>query len=432
MTEKHGFFPNPSFNNFNVNTNHPLIPNSHECVVYKKYVSIHSEDRDITKYPNASQFEIEIPEDLLNVLTIRLSNWSFPSNYSAFSVLNSNVTMTFQITKPYNPGEYMVDSNPLQNAIFSFLFLNSNTNYSITIESGFYNPQQMVTELTNKFNYAITQAITTYFTQQSVLDPEYTTLLNQFSANGGYTSFTIVYNNVSQKIWFGNNSDGFVLTNQTLIDNINNNSNFVCYNPTGLLPPNSILPDFSNWGLPAYLGLTSCNTSASFIQDTTPRFYYGDVNPGDNGYWLLPNSSLPGSQVYYLESPNTINLFGNSYIYMEIDGLNCIDETSPYNLNKFTMQTNQTNGICNSSFAKIAIPTTPTSQWFDRDQEPYKMFLPPAERIRRLKIKMRYHNGELVNFGNCNYSFLLEFTLTQQQIERKFNNWGYKLRGLGV
>ena len=45
-------------------------------------------------------------------------------------------------------------------------------------------------------------------------------------------------------------------------------------------------------------------------------------------------------------------------------------------------------------------------------------FLPPAERIRRLKIKFRYHNGQLVDFANFPYSFNLEFTLVNPQIIR--------------
>jgi hypothetical protein len=104
---------------------------------------------------------------------------------------------------------------------------------------------------------------------------------------------------------------------------------------------------------------------------------------------------------------------------MEIDGLNCIDETSPYNISNFTLTTNKTNGVVNSSFAKIPVPTTPMSQWFDKDSNTYKLFLPPAERIRKLKIKIRYHNGQIVNFGVFNYSFTLEFSLyTSQQLRQ--------------
>jgi hypothetical protein len=109
---------------------------------------------------------------------------------------------------------------------------------------------------------------------------------------------------------------------------------------------------------------------------------------------------------------------GEAFMYMEIEGQNCIDETQPFNVSKFTLTTNQTNGIVNSSFAKLGIPTAPLSQWFDRDSFPYKLYNPPAERIRRLRIKLRYHNGRLVDFGVFNYSFMLQFTLISPQILR--------------
>ena len=35
------------------------------------------------------------------------------------------------------------------------------------------------------------------------------------------------------------------------------------------------------------------------------------------------------------------------------------------------------------------------------------------------KIKVRYHNGELANFGVFNYSFVIEFTLQMPQMLRK-------------
>ena len=106
-------------------------------------------------------------------------------------------------------------------------------------------------------------------------------------------------------------------------------------------------------------------------------------------------------------------------MYLEIDGLNCIDETQPYNESKFNATTNKTNGIVNSSFAKLAIPTTPISQWFDKNSVPFKWYYPPAERIRRLRIKIRYHNGRLVNFGVFNFSFMLQFTIMNPQILRQ-------------
>ena len=389
---------------FNVNETHALIPNSQNYTFYKKYVSIHSEDRDYIKYPNSCLFEIELPEDYLNVSSVRLADWTFPANYSTFSPISSNITMTFIINTPYNPGEHEFN-DPLQNAVFEALYNYKGSYYKLIIEEGFYNPNQMATELTNKFNESVNNVIKKYFTENGYID-----LLNQFVSNGGYNQFVIVYNNVGQKLWFGNKSSGFILTNSTSVIKDYLTDNTKCSNPQ--------LPDYSSWGLPGYLGLERCDTPSTSVVDFVPRFYYGDVYSGDNGYWLLPD--LPGAQVSFLDATYKINLLGVSYMYMEIDGLNNIDETSPYNISSFTLTTNKTNGIVNSAFAKMAVPTTPMSQWFDRESQPYKLYLPPAERIRKLKIKIRYHNGQLVNFGVFNYSFTLEFCLYSSQQIRDY------------
>jgi hypothetical protein len=387
----------PFMNNLNSSSNHPLIANTNEYAIYRKYVSIHSEDRDILKWPNPALFEIELPEDITNVATVRLSAWTFPANYNTFSLSTSNVAMTFKIEKPYNPGEHMF-SDPLANAIFVALNAHIDKQFLCIISEGFYNPTQIVTELTNRFNTAVSKYIINYFT----LNPAYTSFIQPFKNLGGYQEFVIVYNTVQQRIWFGNRSSSFVLTNDTntILDSLA--SDLKCIR--------NQLPDFSNWGLPQNIGLTRCETSSISNPDSTPRFYYGDVFPGDDGYWLLPNPDLPGSQVYYIECPFKINLMGEAYFYLDVDQFNCIDETSPYNLSKFTMQTNETNGIVNSSIAKIAVPTTPISQWFDKESQPYKLYLPPAERIRRMRVKLRYHNGQLVDFGKFNFTFTLEFT----------------------
>lgn len=404
---------------YNVNTSHPLIPNQQEYMFYNKYVSIHSEDRDIIKYPNSSEFEIELPEDMLNVSAIRLVQWTFPANYNTFSITNNNVLFAFKIPNPYNPGEFGV-SNDLAFKIFEALFTSVNHIYTFIIEEGFYNPLQMATEMTNKMNSVVTQKILNYFTEKGWTDS--ITLLNDI---GGYTRFIVVYNNVSQKLWFGNNVDGFILVNEVGILT-NEISETLC------IREKTSLPDASNWGLAGYLGLTRCNTKSisSFDLNTlaeaskingvaVPRFYYGDVTPGDNGYWLLPNTDLSGSVVHWVEPPFKINLMGEAFLYMDLTGHNCIDETKPYNLSAFTLETNQTNGVVDSAFAKIGVPTTPISQWFDRDSIPYKYYYPPAERIRRLKIRIRYHNGKVATFGVFNYSFMLQFTLMVPQILRE-------------
>jgi len=397
------FNPDYITNGYNLHAGHPIQPNAQEYMSYTKHVSIHSEDRDIIKYPNSSLFEIEMPADINNVVSVRLLSWTFPANYSTFSETFNNLIMIFQITTPYNPAEHLV-SDPMSEAIYQCLFT-QNENYAIFIEQGFYTQTQMATELTNKFNEAVTKRIKTYLTNNS---PD---LLATFTS---YDRFVVVYNQVQQNIWFGNTTDGFTLLNDVTFARSQGFSNLQCAQNIG-----NLLPDFSNWGLPANLGLTRENASATSKLDFSPRFYYGDVTCGDDGYWLLPNESLPGSQVYYVECPYKINLMGPAYIYMEINGLNNIDETSPYDFTTFTKETNETNGRVNSSFAKMAIPTTPLSQWFDNNSIPYKYFNPPADRMRRLAIKIRFHNGKLADFNSFPWSFMLEFGVLQPQILRR-------------
>ena len=131
--------------------NHPLINNSNQYFLVKKYISIHSEDRDVTKYPNPSEFEIMLPQEYLNVASARLYSWSFPANYNVFSVETYNVNMTFRFVSLYNPGEFNV-SDELLEGIFAALYSFQDREFIVTIEPGFYNPDQMAIELTNKFN----------------------------------------------------------------------------------------------------------------------------------------------------------------------------------------------------------------------------------------------------------------------------------------
>ena len=56
---------------YNTSTNHPIIPNAQQYMFEQKYVSIHSEDRDIVKYPCSSDFEIELPQDYCNVQGVK-------------------------------------------------------------------------------------------------------------------------------------------------------------------------------------------------------------------------------------------------------------------------------------------------------------------------------------------------------------------------
>ena len=405
---------------FNTHSNHPLIPNANEYLSEQKFVSIHSEDRDMIKYPNSSEFEIELPQDYCNVQSLNLTSWSFPSNYNVFSDLNENRKMSFKFTEVYDPSAHGVFDATVQQ-IYDILSANIDHEFIITIEEGYYDPESMATELTTKFNAAVNYFLMEFDT--SLID--------------SYDVFVIVYNTVQQTIWFGNTRDQFQLVNDSAIFVRETGFENRCYKK-------NVLPQYANWGLPSFLGFTRCSITARAPEYSTellrtdgnvapyqtsstdiiivPRMFYSvDINPvgGEPGMWLLPDAALTGSKVYFLKAPMKINLMGAAYFYLELSGYNCIDETSPYNLSKFTVSTNQTNGVVNSAFAKLGITSTPVSQWYDDSSPAYKWFYPPAERIRRLKVKLRYHNGQMPEFGNFDYSFMLQFNILNPQIERK-------------
>ena len=398
---------------FDVNTNHPLNNNSQNYNVFSKYISINSQDRDITKYPNASAFEIEFPQDYLNVYDISVYYWSFPGNMDPFRPTSNNVFIRFKITDPYNPGANGL-SDPLQQAIFTALFYN-NGYYNVFIDKGVYNYSQMTTELTNKFNAVVSEYIIQYFQENG-----YSNLINEFIASGRYTQFIVVYNLVKRNIWIGNRSSGFSINNPGKTDNPSPKD-------CTLLFGNTLPNEQSTVGLFGYLGFVGTDQYSDTANDT--RFYYGDVVAGDNGHWLTPDPGLPGCSCSFMEAPNKLNLLGSDYYYMELAGYNCIDETSPYNLSTFTKETNQTNGIVDSSIMKIFIPSNLNNSesvvnFSDKNYSnlfPYKYFNPPAERIRKMAIRVRYHDGTLADFGNFTWSITLKLTLLSPQINRKFN-----------
>ena len=57
---------------FNVNNEHQLIRRQNTYVLDRKLVTIHSEDRDINKWPQSNHFEVELPESLSNIQSMRL------------------------------------------------------------------------------------------------------------------------------------------------------------------------------------------------------------------------------------------------------------------------------------------------------------------------------------------------------------------------
>ena len=422
--------------NYN-NTNHPLINNSHEYLFTKKFLSIHSEDRDLAKFPLAAQFDIELPQEYANVVKVQLVEWSFPSNYYTFSAVAKNLLLSFKINDPYDAELFLSSTDPVNNptdddieiGISAGLIAFKNSLFVLQIDEGFYNPIQMATELTNRLNKTVTDYLNSYFTSNGYSQPfidkfNNTTngVPNQSDGNmediGGYKEFVVFYNIISQKLYFGNRSSRFTIPN-------------IITPPTKELVEKYFylgctlkrLPQYTDKLLLFNLGFDITPTpTVTLTNQQYARIYYGDAltlsNGADNGIWLFPSIvKHPGCNVSYMIPRQQINFMGPSHFYLEINELNNMDELNPYpSIPSFTeISTDPPPNRVNSAFCKISVNSTPISQWYDRDNTAFKLFNPPLEKLRKLRIKVRYHDGTTVLFGSFAYSITLEISMFNPQ-----------------
>ena len=358
--------------------NHPLIPNAQQYMVQYKYCTINSDDRDIKKYPNPAEFDIELPQDYDNVQSVKLNSCTFTNKYDTFSTPNNNTMFIFSV-KPY----YTVAST-------TYLDAQSASTFAVEIEAGTYTSAVMATELTNKMNLAVS---------------EYVAGLSPAGALY-YSDFLVEYNAVSGKLWFGNKNSEFTLKNgSTAYLDSTIRSNTDC-------AKRSKYVEYVNWGLPYYLGFSQNDVKSSVTTNITQMFYKTHLP------WLAP--TVVGGIPHFIIADRKTILCGPTHYYMEIAGMNNMDETMPYSADKFHAHTNETNGIVNSCFAKIPVLTEDATTWYNERSESYMLYNPPAERIRRIRVKMRHHNNKLVSFDNFEYSFVLQFGVFLPQNEKKY------------
>ena len=209
------------FPQYNVNNEHQLIRRQNTYSLDKQLVTIHSEDRDINKWPNSNHFEIDLPEALTNVQSVRLAEIGLPNNQYIFSNNQQNTKLSFLLDPKVSnrPAEYLA------------LAQHVDTPFIITIQEGTYTPDQMASELQNNMN----NVVTTWLESKSV-----TTV--------PYNRFVVIYDNVGQRFYFGNTYDDFRFDYKKKIvyDISCNMSQIDRYF--------DVWDQYTNWGLPSFLG----------------------------------------------------------------------------------------------------------------------------------------------------------------------------------
>jgi hypothetical protein len=375
-------------NKYVLKNEHPLITREQTYSMNRKLITVHSEDRDINKWPNANHFELQLPQTYTGVETIALVEYSFPTYYHTFSNESQNTKITFS--------------------------LGAHDTFTITISPGFYSQKQLAAEMQNQMNLAVGLS---------------------------YDKFRVFYDEVRQRLLFGNTTDPF-----TFIYNAPESyDSEPCYAPcSSTAAASSAQPSttirwnqYTNWGLGYNLGFVKCLQSecgstplnkAAAIPVTSSQSVNYVINPSPPavGYeWLTVASGTTG---YVLVPPNPPSLNGASDMYMEIDRYNYLDEMQPYSAHTSNSRNNDYNGIVNSAFAKIPLRVKPTQLVSNLEymygNEPqdtsqgFSTFFPPLDKLSKLKFKFRYHDGTPVDFGGQNFSFTVALYMYRDEIAR--------------
>lgn len=374
---------------FNTQNTHPLIPREQTYVLDRKLVTIHSEDRDIKKYPDSNRFEIRLPQVMENVASMRLVECTFPSAYYTFSNDYQNTKLSFSI-EPQNPAapyyQYLNTIAPKDRIM------------TVQIQEGYYCPSELATEIQEKMNEIVSNKIKWIIKEDTGDD----VLVD-------YASFRVHYDKVGQRFWFGNQIDGFTIyAGQKEV-----------YPPPKCEQP--LMWDKPvNWGLAYNLGLAKTTyTSSAVPEGACLKFSY----LGACGVWLTrPNGST--TPPHYIQAAFAPDLLGERVIYMQVDKYNSYDELVPGPELTNSVFNNTYGGIVDSAFAKIPITATPLGEFNDSRNgflQNVTTFDIPEEKISKLSFLFRYHDGRLVDFGNNRFNFTIEFNSLKNEIGRSYS-----------
>ena len=399
---------------YQLNTNHPMTRRDQHYTLERKLLTVHSDDRDICKWPRSNHFEIELPETMNNVQSMRLVECSMPTNYYTFSNNYQNTRFIFTLTE--NDPEADWRKPPHTGDNWSLI---SGHSFEVVIEEGFYHPEELACELEARMNRAITNLL------REKAQPQPNTYT--------YTNFKVFYDKVAQKYYFGNIVDGFQLKFGYKIT----------YDVECPLTPN-VWEHYTKWGLPSYLGFEKENyKSQSYptskhdvIVDPSGMTAFWSCSP--NPVWLPPKyqpnitSGNPNpighydvsGVVQFVEAPLTMKILGERVIYMEVDKYNNYVELDPYSKSTNSMYNNDYRGRTNSAFAKIPITAIPHGETFDSRNgflQNIVTFEPPVEKISKLKFTFRYHDGRLVDFQDFPFNFTIAFNCIQNEIPRQYS-----------
>jgi hypothetical protein len=276
---------------------------------------------------------------------------------------------------------------------------------------------------------------------------EYAASVKQkFFDTGGYEKFKIVIDEVSTRFNIGNLVDNFeIITDKenyyaveilNLIREIGRGalSTYQSNLDTSQFMPKSsgycddviFYTDDLKWGLPIYLGLEGFEVTEEFSYDTgefretngiyVPTYYYYDKSSPKYQPFKRLSGGFEEASIFLLVPTYQLDVKGEPYFFMDLDKLNCIDEVAPYKETEFSIINNISTGNPNSAFAKLPLSILDDVA-YSGSQATTKTYTPPLDRLRKLSIRLRFHNGRPVNFGVQPFSFVLQITCAKKSLK---------------
>jgi hypothetical protein len=368
--------------NLNVFSNQNLIPRNQKFVLDRKLVTIHSNDRDIKKWPLANHFEIQLPQTLYNVQSISLATTCFPGEFYVFSAYYENIILSFKLQPSKRE-----NSDGEENEIYVALKQNEFNDYNIMIEEGTYTTQQLSLEIYRKMNLAVERYLK----------------LKNIETN--YDKFVVTFNEVNQKFYFGNSYDDFTLlcSKKELYEDCRQTNLFDKY---------------TNWGLYYFLGFLKQDVQAKGTSNP-PQFLYNE-----DPEWITSDS--PDRKVYVAVAPKIASITGEKVMYMEMERFNSIDELVPFPQNTSNMYNNDYHGSVNAAFEKIPLSTFQETNYLDQtfnqggtNLRNVSNYDRPIESVQKIRVLFRFHDGRLVNFQDTDFNFTLAFNCLKNEIPRE-------------
>ena len=336
---------------------HFLIERLQNFTLDRKILSIDTNDRDKSRWPNPNEFEVSLPQTYSNVESIRLLNIQIPN-------------------KLYNISEHLQNNK--------MIIQSGSDKLLITLEDGYYSNSHICETIQNKVRLGF----------------GYDWISNNV--------FNVDFNSISQKPHFtsANKEFSFIFLDSDITYNTYSNS------PCN----NNIYDQHSNWGLGNILGFDN--------KQRVDSYPVSDPSNSDIFFYYNSNQLIPTSAAGVIVPPKQMELNQNQFIYLDVDKYNTSDEIKPF-INDRLNNTNS--GLVNSYFAKIPIQyklydiNSINQSLSSKDDfiDSFSYYQPPIEKISKLKIKFRYHNGLPVDLANFNISLTLEIN----QIRNEMKNY---------